>query len=204
GTWLSTWQRFETVYVATKYLAFAAFGWPYMGVGRNLAYRKSLFVRAEGFRSHADLAGGDDDLLIGHHALPATTVPVNDPAAWTWSAPHRSWRAYWRQRRRHQSVGTRYPWRYALVLGGVALSHGLFYLLGFVLLFTPFRWLVLAVYAWRLLFVVATYLEPLRGAAAGAGLSLKTFVQLLLCDALLGPMYLWLSLSPLFPRRGTW
>ncbi len=41
--------RFETVLTAIQYFSFAKFGLPYMGVGRNLAYRKDEFYKVNGF-----------------------------------------------------------------------------------------------------------------------------------------------------------
>ena len=35
-----------------------------MGVGRNLAYKKSLFFKNKGFASHINITSGDDDLFI--------------------------------------------------------------------------------------------------------------------------------------------
>ena len=56
--------RFDTLYTALQYTGFAMAGHPYMGVGRNLAYRKSLFFNNKGFASHYELESGDDDLFI--------------------------------------------------------------------------------------------------------------------------------------------
>ena len=41
---LNRFIRFETVYTAIQYFSFALGKLPYMGVGRNLAYRKELFT----------------------------------------------------------------------------------------------------------------------------------------------------------------
>src|SRR5690606_19950607 len=40
--------RFETLLTATQYFAWAKIGKPYMGVGRNLAYKKEEFFRVRG------------------------------------------------------------------------------------------------------------------------------------------------------------
>src|SRR5664280_2408902 len=40
------------------------YGVPYMGVGRNLAYRRSVFFSNKGFGSHNHVVSGDDDLLV--------------------------------------------------------------------------------------------------------------------------------------------
>jgi hypothetical protein len=65
---LNRFIRFETVYSAVQYLSFALNGSPYMGVGRNLIYHKSLFAEANGFKSHEKIASGDDDLFINQVA----------------------------------------------------------------------------------------------------------------------------------------
>ncbi len=199
-------QRFEATYVAIKYLSFARAGMPYMGVGRNLAYRKSFFLRAGGFAAHADLPGGDDDLLIGNHALPKKTVCVTLPAARVYSQLAGSWPAFLRQRRRHQSVGFRYRPVHQLLLTGVALSHGLFFLLGCWLLFSSWWLLALLAYVLRYLLVFSTFRRAgLRGANAGAK---KDFQQQAVSrwsvawgDALLAPFYLYLALAGLLPAR---
>lgn len=203
--WLGTWQWVESVYVSLKYLGFAQRQQPYMGVGRNLAYTKSFYELAGGFTAHADLPSGDDDLLVSQNALPDSTATVTFPAAWTHSCGQPTWRDYFRQRARHQSTGGRYPSSRAMVLGQLALSHGLFYLLGFMLLFTAWWWLALAVYGLRLLQLLRAYAPPLLyadpGAGAGAKGGLWSGVWLvgvvLLGDTLIGPMYLYLALSGL-------
>jgi cellulose synthase/poly-beta-1,6-N-acetylglucosamine synthase-like glycosyltransferase len=44
--------QFDTLMIALQYFSFAKTGIPYMGVGRNLAYRKSLFIEKKGFVNH--------------------------------------------------------------------------------------------------------------------------------------------------------
>ncbi|HLW39046.1 MAG TPA: glycosyltransferase, partial [Brumimicrobium sp.] len=56
--------RFDTAFIALNYLSFAKAGTPYMGVGRNLAYTKDLFLKNKGFKSHYSIQSGDDDLFI--------------------------------------------------------------------------------------------------------------------------------------------
>ncbi len=73
--------RYETAIIAIQYFSFALFGIPYMGVGRNLAYRKSLFFANKGFASHARLVSGDDDLFVNEVAT-ATNITI-EPFAHT-------------------------------------------------------------------------------------------------------------------------
>ena len=60
--------RFDALFIALQYFSLALKGKPYMGVGRNLAYRQSLFFKNKGFASHYQLLSGDDDLFINEVA----------------------------------------------------------------------------------------------------------------------------------------
>jgi glycosyltransferase involved in cell wall biosynthesis len=203
---LSFWQSFEAKYVLLKYMGFARRRLPYMGVGRNLAYTKTFFQDAGGLEAHADLPGGDDDLLIGNAALLQTTARVTHPNSITVSAPAITWSEYLQQRMRHQSVGFRYRPIHQLLLGLLALSHGLFFLLGFYLLFTQWSWLALIIYGMRFLLIhhVFRQLHSL-GAAAGAKKELEEqsipIGRHMLFDATLAPFYLFLATVGLVPAK---
>jgi hypothetical protein len=207
--WLNTWQRFEATYTALCYLGLAHQKLPYMGVGRNIAYHRSFFTAAGGMSAHTDLPGGDDDLLVNAHARPASTVTVTDPRAWTISEPTPDWRTYLRQKRRHQSVGIRYRPTTQAAMVGVGVSHGLFFLLGLYLLFTPYAPIALLAYGLRfsLLYAVNTR-QPVvdfwGGDAGAMGVGeIGTALRLMVLDALLAPFYLFLSVATVLPA-GRW
>lgn len=126
-------QRFETTYTAFQYLGMAKTSFPYMGVGRNLAYRKSFFQRAGGLERHSHIPGGDDDLLLSHYALEERTAVVTDKAAWTISDAAESWQDYLSRKMRHVGVGIHYPVMPKILIGLLALSHVLHYGLVIVL-----------------------------------------------------------------------
>ena len=201
---LAFWQRFGATYTALQYQGLARLGHPYMGVGRNLAYHRSFFVGAGGFAAHAHRPGGDDDLLVNAHAVPSRTARVVEPKAWTYSEPTRNWRAYFRQKLRHQSVGTAYRLRDQLLLTGIALSHGLFFLCGCWLLFTPLAGWALLLYLLRATVVVYTYHQPsvrqFLGAAAGAT-NWANWLSVLVADTVLAPFSVLLLTVSFLPRR---
>ncbi len=120
---LNRFIRFETVYTAIQYFSFAFIGLPYMGVGRNLMYRRSVFDQAEGFARHAHITSGDDDLLVNQMADRANTAIILDPNSFVYSPPKRSWRAYYYQKRRHLTTGRAYRPLHQCLLGALALSH---------------------------------------------------------------------------------
>lgn len=45
----------------------------YMGIGRNMAYRRSLFFQHKGYSNHLNLQRGEDDLFINEH-VPACRI----------------------------------------------------------------------------------------------------------------------------------
>ncbi len=131
--------RFETFHTALQYFGYALAGKPYMGVGRNLAYRRSLFFRNKGFSAINHIPSGDDDLFINQVATKHNTSVVLDPAAFTLSAPKTTW-AYWmRQKRRHYSTGKFYKASHKFLLGTYTATFFFFYPLFIVSLFL-FDW----------------------------------------------------------------
>lgn len=76
--WLHKRVSFDNLFTSMRYLGFALAGSPYMGIGRNLAYRKELFYQHKGFSAHLNLQRGDDDLFINHVATPENTRVETD------------------------------------------------------------------------------------------------------------------------------
>ena len=119
--------RFETFHTALQYLSYALAGLPYMGVGRNLSYKKDLFIRNKGFSSINHIPSGDDDLFINMAATKENTNVVIDKDAFTLSEPPKTWGQWRKQKSRHYSTGKYYKPVHKLLLGLYSLSHFLFY-----------------------------------------------------------------------------
>ena len=131
---LNVFIRYEACYTAIQYLSFALAGLPYMGVGRNLAYRRSLFKRTGGFHKHEHLASGDDDLFINEAAQGGTVEVRLNPDTYTYSLPKQTWREYYRQKTRHFSTGKFYKLHHQTLLAILAVSHFLHYVGAFFLI----------------------------------------------------------------------
>ncbi len=136
--------RFETFHTAINYLSFSLSGNPYMGVGRNLCYTKSLFFRNKGFASHMHIPSGDDDLFVNQNATAENTAIEIDPDSQVWTKPKRSFAAYLKQKIRHMGAGRAYRARDKRVLSVQAVSGALFYLLLMVLIILKAQWWVLS------------------------------------------------------------
>ncbi len=119
--------RFETFHAALQYLSFALAGMPYMGVGRNLSYKKGLFFANKGFSSINHVLSGDDDLFINRVANKGNTGIMIDQDAITLSTPKKTFADWWRQKNRHFTTGKFYKPMHRFLLGLYSLTHFLFY-----------------------------------------------------------------------------
>ncbi len=134
-SFLNKWARYETLLTAYQYFSFALAGMPYMGVGRNLLYRKELFRQANGFSQHEHLLSGDDDLFINQVAHASNVGVVIKKEAFVYSDAKNTWVDYYRQKARHLTAGRHYQRKHQLLLGLYSSSHFLHYTGGLVLIF---------------------------------------------------------------------
>ena len=125
--WINRVIRYETLTSGMQYLGFALNGCPYMGVGRNLMYRKSTFFQHEGFAHMMMLRSGDDDLLVHKIANKENTCVAVSPQSVTWSIPKTNWTDWIRQKRRHLGASTFYRESVRLRLGLEPMTRGIFY-----------------------------------------------------------------------------
>jgi len=119
--------RFETFHTALQYLSYALAGMPYMGVGRNLSYKKDLFIRNKGFSSINHIPSGDDDLFINKVATARNTAVIIDPDAVTRSIPKTTWKGWLRQKSRHYTTAKFYKPKHKFLLGLYFSTQFLFY-----------------------------------------------------------------------------
>lgn len=119
---LNLFIRYETLLTAIQYFGMAILGKPYMAVGRNLAYRKSLFLNNKGYSSHLSVTGGDDDLFVNQWGHKKNTTIVIGPESIVYSTPKTSWIEFYYQKLRHLSVGKRYKISDKIVSGVFMLS----------------------------------------------------------------------------------
>lgn len=129
--------RFDTLYIAMQYLSLALAKKPYMGVGRNLSYRKSTFLKNKGFISHYNIPSGDDDLFISQVANKKNTDVYIDSVNRVESEPKRSWTTWIRQKKRHYSTGVKYKPQTNRILGFLLGSRLAYYPTLIALFFMP-------------------------------------------------------------------
>ena len=144
--------RFDAFQVAVQYFSYALIGKTYMGVGRNLAYKKSLFFDNKGFASHLHLPSGDDDLFIKEVASHNNTAVSITDYSHTLSVPKNTWKSWIRQKSRHLSTGFYYKNYHKFMLGLWSLSNVFFWLMFFtLLLFQKSLYLIFSLFLIRFL-----------------------------------------------------
>lgn len=60
--------RYDNLVHHLKFLSMAITGKPFMGIGRNMAYKKEIFFEQKGFSSVLNIEGGEDDLFLNRVA----------------------------------------------------------------------------------------------------------------------------------------
>lgn len=100
--------RCDAFFIGLSYLGFALSKAPYMGIGRNLSYKKSLFFKNRGFASHHTLVSGDDDLFINEVSTSKNTRVCISKTALLTTEPRTTWNSWVQQKTRHVSTYKHY------------------------------------------------------------------------------------------------
>ena len=107
-SFLNSYIRYETMFTAMQYFGMAMAGVPYMGVGRNLAYRRTYFFDRGGFGPHNHIMSGDDDLFVNRNATADNCSLMLSHDSFTRSVAQQNITAWAKQKRRHFSAAAYY------------------------------------------------------------------------------------------------
>ncbi len=157
--WLHKRVAFDSLFQSLRYLGLALAGKPYIGIGRNLAYRKELFFQQKGFSKYLNLQRGEDDLFINELATSSNTRVETDFNATTRIQPvyrHKDWKE---EKISYMATARFYHGIQRYLLGFETFSRLLFYaacLAGIVFGILNFHWLVAGItfLIWLLRFTV--------------------------------------------------
>ncbi len=127
--------RADTFFIAMQYFSFALNGAAYMGVGRNLSYRKSLFFKNKGFASHSNIKSGDDDLFVNAVANKKNVKIEINKQTYACSETKKNIKDWVYQKKRHLTTGKKYRFLHKFLLGAEILTRMGFYLLLIALLY---------------------------------------------------------------------
>ena len=153
GSFLNKIIRFETMITAVQYFSWAKVGKPYMGVGRNLAYKREEFFNQNGFIEHMKIRSGDDDLFINQAGNKMNTTISFNEEGFTYSKPKTTYKDWFKQKRRHVSTAAHYKAFDKFQLSIFYISQLMFFVLAIVLLGFLYEWIiVLSLIGFRYLF----------------------------------------------------
>lgn len=128
--------RFDTARIALQYMGMAMNGNAYMGVGRNMAYTRSLYTSAGGFQRHLHIASGDDDLFVQEASTAENTQIVLSSESYMYSVAPASFRQWFWQKKRHVSAFSHYRPGFKFLLTVLPAFSAFMYMLCLVLFFT--------------------------------------------------------------------
>ncbi|MBC7912882.1 MAG: glycosyltransferase [Pyrinomonadaceae bacterium] len=192
--------RFETFNTAINYFSFALAGKPYMGVGRNMAYTKSLFFKGKGFASHMHIASGDDDLFVNQNANPTNVAIELHSDSQVWSEPKTTFSSYFTQKIRHLSAGKAYKAEHKRMLSLQTGSAIIFYITLITLVVLKAQWwMLLAFYILRLTVQIIVFYPVLKK------FNYKDLIWWIpLLDLIFNFYILVLSIISLFKKKVKW
>jgi glycosyltransferase involved in cell wall biosynthesis len=202
GGFLNKIIRCDTLFIAMQYLGMAIRGFPYMGVGRNLAYRKSLFFKNKGFGAHSQLPSGDDDLFVNSNASEKDTRVEYSIETHTRSVPCTEFSEWLNQKKRHITTAPFYKFRDRFLLNTEPASRLVFYTAFIVLVSTLTLWpIVLAIFMVRLIVQIVVYAKTQKRLNEKALLAYSLIFDIL-SPFLYGVVYLSNLLSK--PDKNGW
>lgn len=149
--------RFDTAEIALLSFGFAYAGNAYMGVGRNMAYRKRLFMDAKGFINHLHIPSGDDDLFVQQVASKKSVRFVMEESAKTISIPKNKLSKWWKQKRRHQTTASFYKGKFKVLLGLYTLSKLVIYTLWPLAFLTTYQFAIIILFISSILIHFTTF-----------------------------------------------
>lgn len=146
---LNSFIRYDSHLIAIQYSAAANVGRPYMGVGRNLAYTKSLWQKNSGFEKHSDMLSGDDDLFVLEASDRNNTTVCFESDSITLSPAKNTISGFYKQKSRHISSSVKYNFAAKFLSGGELISRSIFFISVLAGLFTLLCPYILSAYIIR-------------------------------------------------------
>ncbi len=196
---LNMFIRFETFMTALQYFSYYLIRIPYMGVGRNMAVRKSFFISHNVYKSNLDLQSGSDDLLVNEFSNYENTEIQISPETFVYTEPPKSLSLFIRQKTRHISTSFRYKLVHKILLSVYSFSHISLYLMLIVGLFVlPLKTVF---YLWFIRIVII-YVTSFLSFMKLEERDLLLFLPLL--DFLMFIYYLFMGIYYFFAPKNKW
>lgn len=192
--------RFDTLFTALQYFSFAKSGIAYMGVGRNLSYKKKLFAEHSGFSDHMHIMSGDDDLHINKISNRTNTAVTLNVDSITKSIPKRTFKDWILQKKRHLMTGLHYKFLHKFLLALEPISKLIFYLILIVGIF-HLKYVILLIFAYVLRLIIQIIII---GSFAKKMKEKKILIFIPIFEVLIPALNLIVLISNIFIRKKEW
>lgn len=192
--------RFDTYMIALQFLSFSLARKTYMGTGRNLAYKKSLFFKMKGFASHYHIESGDDDLFVNEAATKKNSKVEIDIDSHTISRVKKTYKNWFRQKRRHVTTFKFYNFASKFRLMSLSISQYFFFISFTICLIVQFQPIVvLSIFTLRLIFQLLIFNKSMRKLDEKDLLLFSPIIELILLV-----IYPMITLSNMFMKKNKW
>ena len=203
--WLHKRVSFDSLFTSLRYLGFALAGKPYMGIGRNLAYRKELFFKVKGFSTHLNMQRGEDDLFINQSANENNTRVETSPDSVIRMQPVERYKDWKEEKVSYMATARFYKGSQRWLLGLETATRLLFYvacLSGIVFGILSFHWLAagLVLLLWIVRYSAQAYV--INKTANEMGDNRSYYFTLLVFDIIRPLQSLKFRLYRLYRRKG--
>ena len=203
--WLHKRVSFDSLFTSLRYLGFALAGKPYMGIGRNLAYRKELFFKVKGFSTHLNMQRGEDDLFINQIANENNTRVETSPDSVIRMQPVERYKDWKEEKVSYMATARFYKGSQRWLLGLETATRLLFYvacLSGIVFGILSFHWLAagLVLLLWIVRYSAQAYV--INETANEMGDNRSYYFTLLVFDIIRPLQSLKFRLYRLYRRKG--
>lgn len=192
--------RFDAFTIGIQYLSMGIANKAYMGVGRNLSYKKDLFFRNKGFAKHYHINSGDDDLFVNGAATETNVATIISKDSFTYSLPSKTMNEWSRQKARHLSTSGLYTPSSKNRLVMLHAGNYLFWLFA-IAAFTRIDWILVT----ASLFLIKNIIQGVSFYKAGQKLDEKDLIPgFLLFEFLLLFLYPVWHFNKVFFKETKW
>jgi len=198
--WIDLFTQYDTRLTGIQYLSSAQNGHPYMGVGRNLAYRKSFFLNKNGFNGYQHITGGDDDLFVNKNATSENTTVLFSLESFVITNPETSLSSYYNQKVRHISVGKYYGIKSKFFLGLFSLTHIGIWLLCFLQVFLTKELTTISL-IFSISYIPFLWSFAIFNKKSGSNFALPFII---LIDVVFSFFYIFVGIHAMFTKRIEW
>ena len=192
--------RFDCFNIGMQYLSFCLARRTYMGVGRNLAYKKSLFFKMKGFASHYHIQSGDDDLFVNEAATKRNSKIEIALESHTVSRVKKTFKTWIRQKQRHISTYSFYNFKTKFRLTMITMSQWVFFSAFVVAIIFPFQlYIILGMFLFRLLIQIIIFKKSMDRLGEKDLIILAPLFEIILMF-----FYPFLALTKTFMKKTKW